>query len=208
MTSNPQAVVPYCGIRSWWWAVAKPNCGGSSGKEEEEEEEIIDQSGCERPSYGPAGRAFSWGSWNRIWSGRLRQLRALAQALQAEDHVDNIHDEVVRAAVALIPALTRSISVVTARRDVTSQSRPASCPPGSAPSRPSSVRTELGQAPCLDAVSKSSPSECPTCLRRNAGPASPVTDLRAIVWITGRMGKRLWSAHGRGLVLHLPLEDV
>ena len=43
--------------RSWWWVVAPPNCGGSSGKVEEEE--IIDQSGYERPSREPAGRAFS-----------------------------------------------------------------------------------------------------------------------------------------------------
>ena len=47
-----------------------------------------------------------------------------AQAPQAEDHIDNILNEVMRTAVALIPGVDEgSISVVTAR-DVTSLSGP------------------------------------------------------------------------------------
>ena len=76
------------------------------------------------------------------------------------------------AAVALIPGVDeRSISVVTARRDVTYQSQSSEPPAPGTLCRPSLVK-----ARALTPCSKSSPSECPTCVRRNAGPTSPVTD--------------------------------
>lgn len=57
-------------------------------------------------------------------------------------------DELVRAAVALKPGVDEgSISVVTGRSAVTSQS-----PPGDLPRRVDAVQAELGEGPCLDAV--------------------------------------------------------
>ena len=91
----------------------------------------------------------------------------------AEDHgTASGEDEVVRAAVALIPGVDEgSINVVTARRDGTSQSPSSELPARVDPSSPSSVKDRAWTP-----SSKSSPSECPTCVRRNAGPTSPVTD--------------------------------
>jgi transcriptional regulator with GAF, ATPase, and Fis domain len=76
------------------------------------------------------------------------QLSELARNLQAEDDVDAILDEVVRAAVRLVPGTDEgSISVVTGRRDITSQS-----PSSELPEQVDAVQGEVGQGPCLDAV--------------------------------------------------------
>jgi len=77
-----------------------------------------------------------------------RQLSELARHLQAEDDVDAILDEVVRAAVQLVPGTDEgSISVVTGRRQVTSQS-----PSGDLPAQVDALQGEVGQGPCMDAV--------------------------------------------------------
>jgi transcriptional regulator with GAF, ATPase, and Fis domain len=76
------------------------------------------------------------------------ELSELARHLQAEDDVDAILDEVVRAAVQLVPGTDEgSISVVTGRRDITSQS-----PSSELPAQVDAVQGEVGQGPCLDAV--------------------------------------------------------
>jgi transcriptional regulator with GAF, ATPase, and Fis domain len=76
------------------------------------------------------------------------ELSELARHLQAEDDVDAILDEVVRAAVQLVPGTDEgSISVVTGRRHITSQS-----PSSELPAQVDAVQGEVGQGPCLDAV--------------------------------------------------------
>ena len=77
-----------------------------------------------------------------------RQLSELARTLQAEDDVDDILDEVVRSALALIPGADEgSISVVSNRRDVTSHS-----PSSELPVRVDALQAETGEGPCLDSV--------------------------------------------------------
>ena len=76
------------------------------------------------------------------------QLSELARTLEAEDDTDAMLDELVSAAVAQIPGVDEgSISVVVARRDVSSQS-----PSSDLPARVDALQTETGQGPCLDAV--------------------------------------------------------
>jgi GAF domain-containing protein len=77
-----------------------------------------------------------------------RRLGELARSLEAEDDTDAMLDEVVSAAVALIPGVDEgSISVVVGRRDVISQS-----PSSDLPRRVDSLQAEVGEGPCLDAV--------------------------------------------------------
>lgn len=77
-----------------------------------------------------------------------RQLSAFARRAQSQDDPGLMLDEVVRAAVALIPGAEEgSISVVTGRRDVTSQH-----PSGELPAQVDALQTETGQGPCLDAA--------------------------------------------------------
>ena len=76
------------------------------------------------------------------------ELSELARHLQAEDDVDAILDEVVRAAVQLVPGTDEgSISVVIGRRKVTSQS-----PSSDLPARVDALQGEVGEGPCLSAV--------------------------------------------------------
>ena len=77
-----------------------------------------------------------------------QQLADLARSLQAEPDTEAILDEIVAGAVAIIPGVDEgSISVVLARRDVSSQS-----PSSDLPRRVDAIQTELGEGPCLDAV--------------------------------------------------------
>lgn len=72
----------------------------------------------------------------------------VARALQAKDDTDEMLDEVVTAAVRLIPGVDdASISVVTGRRAVSSQH-----PTSDLPAHVDAVQTELGEGPCLDAA--------------------------------------------------------
>jgi len=77
-----------------------------------------------------------------------QQLSEVSRSLQSQHDIDLMLDELVRAAVALIPGTDKgSISVVTGRSAVTSQS-----PSGDLPRRVDAVQAELGEGPCLDAV--------------------------------------------------------
>ena len=76
------------------------------------------------------------------------QLSSFARRLEAEDDPELMLDEVVRAAVALIPGVEEgSISVVVGRREVTSRH-----PSGELPEKVDAVQMELGEGPCLDAA--------------------------------------------------------
>ncbi len=76
------------------------------------------------------------------------RLGELARSLEAEDDTDAMLDEVVAAAVTLIPGVDEgSISVVVGRRDVISQS-----PSSDLPRRVDALQAEVGEGPCLDAV--------------------------------------------------------
>jgi GAF domain-containing protein len=77
-----------------------------------------------------------------------QQLSAFARRVQSENDPGLMLDEIVKAAVALIPGVDEaSISVVIGRRDVTSQH-----PSGDLPAKVDAVQTETGQGPCLDAA--------------------------------------------------------
>jgi len=77
-----------------------------------------------------------------------RRLSDFARRAQSEDDPGLMLDEIVRASVALIPGADEaSISVVTGRRDVTSQH-----PSGDLPAKVDAAQSETGQGPCLDAA--------------------------------------------------------
>lgn len=72
----------------------------------------------------------------------------VARALQAHTDTDEMLNEVVAAAVGLIPGVDEgSISVVVGRRQVSSQH-----PSSDLPEQVDAVQTEVGEGPCLDAV--------------------------------------------------------
>ena len=76
------------------------------------------------------------------------QLGQLARLLESEDETDAMLDEVVNAAVKLIPgAEDASISVVVARRQITSPHRTSALP-----ERVDAIQTEVAEGPCLDAA--------------------------------------------------------
>ena len=77
-----------------------------------------------------------------------KQLSDFARRAQTEDDRGLMLDEVVRAAVQLIPGVDEaSISVTIGRRDVSSQH-----PSGDLPAKVDAVQTETGQGPCIDAA--------------------------------------------------------
>lgn len=77
-----------------------------------------------------------------------RQLSDVARRLEAQSDPGVMLDEVVRAAVAVIPGADEgSISVVTGRRHVTSRH-----PSGELPAKVDAVQEEVGEGPCLDAA--------------------------------------------------------
>lgn len=72
----------------------------------------------------------------------------VARLLQAQSDTGGLLDEVVAAAVRLIPGVDEaSISVVTGRQQVTSQH-----PTSDLPRQVDQVQADVGQGPCLDAV--------------------------------------------------------
>ena len=72
----------------------------------------------------------------------------LARTFEAEDDTEAMLDEVVAAAVSLIPGTEQaSLSVVTGRRHVTPQHAS-----GTLPREVDALQSETGQGPCLDAV--------------------------------------------------------
>ncbi|MGI3780285.1 MAG: GAF and ANTAR domain-containing protein [Janthinobacterium lividum] len=77
-------------------------------------------------------------------------LGELARTLEAEDDTQAMLNDLVAAAVAQIPGVDEgSISIVIARKDVSSQS-----PSSDLPRRVDALQTETGEGPCLDAVYK------------------------------------------------------
>ena len=80
--------------------------------------------------------------------GVARQLSDLARRLEAEGDPGLMLDEIVRAAVTLIPGVQEgSISVVIGRREVVSQHAS-----GNLPEQVDAVQEEVGEGPCLDAA--------------------------------------------------------
>lgn len=76
------------------------------------------------------------------------QLGRLARQLEAEDSTGTMLDEIVAAAVQLVPgAEEASISLVVARRQITSPHRT-----GELPRIVDAIQTETGEGPCLDAA--------------------------------------------------------
>ncbi len=77
-----------------------------------------------------------------------RQLSGFARRLEAESDSGLMLDEVVRAAVELIPGVEEaSISIVTGRRQVTSLHSS-----GDLPEMVDAVQEEVGEGPCLEAA--------------------------------------------------------
>jgi len=75
-------------------------------------------------------------------------LTDLARTLQAQDDTSDVLDEIVSAAIALIPGLQEaSLSVVTGRARVE-----AKHPSSKLPERVDLVQTEVGEGPCLSAI--------------------------------------------------------
>jgi hypothetical protein len=95
------------------------------------------------------GQERTGGSSSPPELGDLAQtLSELARKLEAEDDTETMLGDLVAAAVAQIPGADEgSISVVLARKDVSSQS-----PSGDLPRRVDALQTETGEGPCLDAV--------------------------------------------------------
>lgn len=80
--------------------------------------------------------------------GRAQELADLARLLEAEDDTDAMLADLVAAAVAQIPGTDEgSISIVTGRRNITSQS-----PTSGLPERVDALQVETGEGPCLSAV--------------------------------------------------------
>lgn len=94
----------------------------------------------------PLASAGSGGRRDQV--GLVQELSELARLLQTQVDTGNVLDEIVAAAVAMIPGVDEgSISVVMARREVTSQS-----PSSQLPHLVDAVQSEVGEGPCLDAV--------------------------------------------------------
>jgi GAF domain-containing protein len=80
--------------------------------------------------------------------GLAQQLSRFARSLEAEDEPDRMLDEVVAAAVRLVPGADEgSISVVVGRERTESQH-----PSGELPRLVDAVQVEVGEGPCLDSV--------------------------------------------------------
>jgi GAF domain-containing protein len=77
-----------------------------------------------------------------------QDLSAFARRAEAEGSPGSVLDDIVRAAVELIPGAEEgSITVVTGRREVSSRH-----PRGGLPAQVDAVQMETGQGPCLDAA--------------------------------------------------------
>ena len=77
-------------------------------------------------------------------------LSDLARDLEHEDDPDAVLDDIVRAAVSMIPGVAEaSISTVTRGRDIRSRAASADLP-----RRVDQVQQETGQGPCLDAIAE------------------------------------------------------
>jgi hypothetical protein len=116
-------------------------------------------------------------------------LSALARSLEAEDDTEAMLDDLVAAAVAQIPGVDEgSISVVLARREVSSQS-----PTGDLPRRVDALQTETSEGPCLDAAFKERVVQVPDMasetrwprFARRAAAAGAASMLSLQLWVEG-----------------------
>ncbi|GAB2586114.1 hypothetical protein GCM10009593_26450 [Microlunatus antarcticus] len=99
-----------------------------------------------------------------------QHLSELAPALEAEDDTQAVLDDLVAAAVAQIPGVDEgSISIVLARKDVTSQS-----PSSDLPRRVDALQTEVGEGPCRTRPIRRRRSACLTWPARLGGRSSRV----------------------------------
>jgi GAF domain-containing protein len=99
------------------------------------------QDGCREPSAQNEGLAVDHDQL-------ARDLSAFARRVEAELSPGLVLDDIVRAAVELIPGAEEgSISVVTGKRDVTSRHLL-----GGLPAQVDALQVETGQGPCLDAA--------------------------------------------------------
>lgn len=99
------------------------------------------------PSRARGGSSAQIGGTDDV-SELAERLGDLARTLEAEDDTGAMLDEIVTSAVQLIPgAQEASISVVVARRQVTSRHRTSELP-----ERVDAIQTEVGEGPCLDAA--------------------------------------------------------
>lgn len=76
------------------------------------------------------------------------QLGRLARSLEAEADSGAVLDDIVAAAVQIVPGVdAASISLMVARRRISSEHRT-----GALPERVDAIQTETGQGPCIDAA--------------------------------------------------------
>ena len=102
----------------------------------------------QEPGTGGRGQPSTTDEGTAPAHGLAEQFGEVARQLQSERDTGAMLDDLVRAAVAIIPgAEEASISVVTGRTQVTSQH-----PTSELPARVDALQTEVGQGPCLDAA--------------------------------------------------------
>ena len=102
----------------------------------------------EQPHHSPRGEPSSQDQGSVDVDELAAQFGRLARELEAEDDTEVMLEELVAAAVRLVPGVQEgSISMVTGRAQVTSRH-----PSGELPLLVDAIQTETGQGPCLDAV--------------------------------------------------------
>ena len=102
----------------------------------------------QEPRTGGQGQPSSHDEGSAAVDDLAAQFSAVARQLQSERDTDTMLDDLVAAAVTLIPGTEEaSISVVTGRTNVTSQH-----PTSDLPARVDAIQTDVGQGPCLDAA--------------------------------------------------------
>jgi transcriptional regulator with GAF, ATPase, and Fis domain len=109
---------------------------------------LFEHSGVRRISVDPRSRAGSTEQLSALNGNLAGQLSDLARNLQQVHDTDSILDDIVQAALRLVPGAAHgSISVVKAHRQM--DSRAAS---GDLPRRIDALQSEVGQGPCLQAA--------------------------------------------------------
>lgn len=98
--------------------------------------------------------------------GVLEQLDRLARSLGASADTGAMLDEIVAAAVQLVPGVEdASVSLVVDRRQVTSRHRT-----GDLPERVDAIQTDTGEGPCLDAAYEQETVRVPDLRREQRWP--------------------------------------
>jgi len=100
------------------------------------------------PSTQDQGRPSAQHQGSAVVNELAEQLGGVARLLEAQDDTEVMLDELVAAAVRLVPgAQEGSIGLVVGRGQVTSQH-----PSGELPEQVDAIQTATGEGPCLDAV--------------------------------------------------------